>query len=236
MIPCKMMKMVLDRFRPLKKYLTISHGCGGCGKPPCFCCNKKDLMTSTNGKNTGSNPVSYHPRFGACRKIQGYPGIAYLEAKPWLRSCDINIKCQNPMVNSGFLMVSAASNECSLHGDPLGDADIKEWLLMSQDVSRGERKNSRNPHVSWEILWFPVDFCLNQSIEYLCSTTQEKDKDFGREPQFTQRMHGPLERPLPDCGIPHWWLYNSQTNHQHIVGMIGIDRYGVWVKLGYPKP
>ena len=61
--------------------------------------------------------------------------------------------------SNGFFWVGQSTNRDTKIG----------YMYVSMDWFKG--KNTGKPHISWENLWFPVDFPLNQSIECNQQTT-----------------------------------------------------------------
>jgi len=63
-------------------------------------------------------------------------------------------------------------------------------------------KFTGKPHISWENLWFPVDFPLNQSIEYI----QIRSKKSNNQPTNinTGRIIQPIVLDMRFFGMRHF--------------------------------
>ena len=119
-----------------------------------------------------------------------------------------------------------------------------DWILRviaKLDWFKG--KFTGKPHIEWENLWFPVDFPLNQSIDY-CKIGEDDDKSIPLHPlRFCSAWRVAIFPEIGISGSLFCWsenmipldpLMNPQTQPHHSIATINPSA-SCWGTLSCPS-
>ena len=87
-------------------------------------------------------------------------------------------------------------------------------LLISLDWFKGNFTGI--PYISWESLWFPVDFPLNQASD-------NNVIDFYRHPKKKKKKNGPIRCCQPGCSrvVMNDDIYQPHLQLSHVSFLVG---------------